>query len=280
MNTNIKALAIFLAVVGAGPASAAVTNWTVQSASSNLTLSGSLLSGGTFLAAVESQTPGNSLTASYAGTVTTTDNRFWNDDPLLSIQFAGGNFYALNSGSWDPIPGGSTGTAPANYGAFMDMQFLGGVNLAVRNLAAQLNSDLIALTGTAPGTQTFHSDITLEYLSGVADYRIYGIIGGALGDYDPVLYAGETETFQSNGSIQWGVGGLSGVATLTIPASVSFYALLGGSDTTSTADDIAVVGALTGQIVATAVVPEANALVLLGLAGSVTGFLSYRRARR
>jgi len=270
--------------LGVGSANANPTAWTVQSGSSSLTISGALSSGGTLLANLVTQGAG-SLTTKYTGTINSlqgvapisTDG--WSGNPT-SIQFLSATLTALNSGNWDPLPGGALGTAGANYGGKVDLGFLGGANLSVRSLSAGLASGAIALSGTAYGAQSFSGNVDVSLLSATADYRGYGIVGGALGSGSLTSgIAGQSGTITSAGGIAYS-GGYAGTATLTIPVNFDFAAIVAGGDTTDVADDIGVFINLLGTIVATSAtsaVPEANSIVLLGLAGSVVGFLGYRR---
>jgi hypothetical protein len=258
---------------------AAVTNWTVQSASSSLTISGALSSGSSLITSITQQGPG-SLTTSYSGSITTTGNV--SGGTPTDLAFTGGVITANNSGNWDPLPNSLPGTAPANYGFKVDQGFLGGANFAMRNLSLQFLSGTESLSGSPYSTQTFSADIGAETLTGVGSYRNYGIIGGfePIGEV-PLDFA--TTYFTSPGSISYGPGELMGTATLTIPVNLTVAYIASGGDTTTSADDIAVYFGFAGAIVATAptaTVPEASSLVLLGLAGSCIGFVGYRRQSR
>jgi hypothetical protein len=265
------------------PAHAVVTNWTVQSGSSSLALSGALSSGGTFLASVQGQSGATGgLSTSYTGSITTQQS-IVGVSPA-DIQFLSALLDANVSGNWDPLPGGTTGTAAGDYGGKVDLGFLGGANLAVRNLTAGLSSGVISLVGayTSPGAQTFLGNLDVSVLTATADYRGYGIVGGALGGgslTDGI--AGQSGSVLTAGTISYGPGGYAGTATLTIPVDFTFAAVVAGADTTDNAgDDIGVYIRLLGAVNATAAtsaVPEASSLVLLGLAGSVVGFVGYRR---
>lgn len=263
----------------AQPAKAVVTTWTVQSSSSSLTLSGSLSSGGTFLADVQSQAGGNGLTTSYFGSITS-EQTIVNSSPS-DIAFISADLNANTSGNWDPLPGGATGTSPGDYGGRVLLGPLGGANLVIRDLIAGLTSGSIALTGNAFDTQTFSGDVVVELLSATADYRGFGVVGGALGGgslTDGI--AGQSGLVAAAGSINYGPGEYAGTATLSIPVNFTFAAIVAGEDTTDVGDDIGVYINLLGALVATAptaTVPEASSLVLLGLAGSVVGFVGYRR---
>lgn len=288
MFRRILGSSLVAAAVGlvASPAQAVLTSWTVQSSSSSLSISGALSSGGSFLASVTQQGAGG-LTTKYTGTVNTqqtvvpvaTDG--WAGTPI-DIEFLSASLSALNSGNWDPLPGGSIGLAAANYGAQVSLGFLGGANLAIRGLSAGLASGVTALSGTAYGVQTANPNLTVTLLSATADYRGFGPVGGALGSGSLTSgIAGQTGAYTATGSsIAYSGGGQAGTATLTIPVNFSISLVVVGQDTTDPGDDIGVYLALNGQIAATAAtseVPEANSLVLLGLAGSAVGFVGYRR---
>ena len=124
-------------MVGAGQTKAAV--FTIDSSKSQLTISGQV-SGYTFTA----QGPG-SLTAAYNGTINASVSS-------STIQFTGSSaIAAINNGVWQPAPGGTPGSAPADYGAqvqvivlFFPVTTYG----AARNIVVDLTSPLLALTPT------------------------------------------------------------------------------------------------------------------------------------
>jgi hypothetical protein len=126
---------IFL--VGAGQTKAAV--FTVDSSQSQLTISGQV-TGYSFTA----QGPG-SLTAAYKGTINAAVSG-------STIQFTGSSaIAAITNGVWQPAPGGTQGTAPADYGAqvqviviFFPVTSYG----AARNLVVDMASPLLTLTQT------------------------------------------------------------------------------------------------------------------------------------
>lgn len=279
-------------VLGAGPANAGITNWTVQSASSSLAISGALSSGGSFLASLTSQgtntVNGPGLTTTFSGQIDTHQNVSgvttdgWSGNPS-DIEFLNTtNLVANNSGDWDPTVGGPIGTAPANYGGNVLLGFLGGANLAVRNLAASLQSGVIPISGQAFAAQSFNGPVTVSITSATADYRGFGPVGGALGSGTLTEgIVGQSAEVGIAGTINYSGGGLGGTATMTVPINFNFSLVVSGADTTADpSDDIGVYIALIGNIAATADtanVPEANSLVLLGMAGSAIGFMGYRR---
>lgn len=263
---------------GAASANAFTTIWTVQSASSSLTLSGSVSSGGSFLADLRSQTNGNGAMTSFVGTIeTSTAALIENPFPPTDFQLDSGDVIALNSGDWDPDIDNLAGTAPASLGMRVDLGFLGGANLAVRDLTASFSSPSFLLVGDAPSPQAFSVAINYNFDSSV-DYRSYGVLAGVLTPDEPLVLL-TSYSIATNGTIAYDpVEGLSGVTTLTIPIIIEQFYYIQGEGTTHPEDDIILGATWSGQFVATAVVPEASSLVLLGLAASSVGFLGYRRS--
>src|SRR5262249_35952081 len=96
-------------------ASATPLTFLVDSSSSSLTLSGDV-SG----SAIQPQAAG-SLTTSYVGTIAAMWDRVANTINFLS---AGSDVSALNSGNWQPLVGGGSGSAPANYGGQGNLGFV------------------------------------------------------------------------------------------------------------------------------------------------------------
>lgn len=273
----------------ASPAHAIVTTWTVQSSSSSLSISGALSSSGLFVASVTAQ-GGGGLTANYDGTIDTrqtvvpvaTDGGSGTPE---SIELLAANLTALNSGSWDPLPLGLPGAVPANYGPNLVFGALGRVNLAIRGLSVDLSSAATALSGIAYDTQSANPNLTVTLLSATVDFFGSGPLGDFLFGYGSLTsgVASQSSTVVAGTSIEYSGGGQTGTATLTIPLSFPVSLVFSGGDTTGVADDLVVYLSMTGQIVATAAtstVPEANSLVLLGLAGSAVGFVGYRRRMR
>jgi hypothetical protein len=92
-----------------------------------------------------------------------------------SIQFLG--FDAVNdpasfavagiSGNWQPLPGGGSGSAPANYGAQATV-IIATARLAVRNLAVTVSSGTLAVN---PAGMFMANQTTLATTAGTADYN-------------------------------------------------------------------------------------------------------------
>lgn len=266
---------LFVTGLSSGGVHAAPVTWVVESSQSSLSISGALSSGGTLLASMAAQAPG-STTAAYSGTI-------HSEIDLPSgtmIEFTSANLDAEISGNWDPLPFGSPGTFPANYGGKFDLGFLGGSNLAIRNLIAEFSSGALSLSGPLYSPQTFNGNLTMELVNGTVDFRGYGIVGGGLGYPEPTPITGQPASFATTGTFiaspNWGIE----AATLIIPISYNFASIAAGADTTQTSDDVGIYMNLSGTITAYSVVPEASSLVLLGIAGSVLGFMGYRRQRR
>jgi hypothetical protein len=149
---------------------AAPLMFTIDSPSSALTLSGDV--GGS---AIQQQGAG-SLTTHYSGTIAAV----W-DNTAGTINFlsAGSDAVAANSGSWQPLAGGGSGSAPANYGARVTAGLVT-VQAALRELHASLSTSTpLSLTGSGP--YTFASSQTLAVTHGFADYNA-GIFGSGRAD--------------------------------------------------------------------------------------------------
>ncbi len=144
----------------------AVINFTLTTATSTLTFGGTV--GG---APIQAQGTG-SLTTTYSGTGQVDVDFVGNTISAL----AAGSFASANiNGNWQPLVGGASGTAPADYGAKVTIPILPPfvfVNalIAARNLASSLDSPAVPLTG-AGATRTFPSTQNFVVLAGDADYN-------------------------------------------------------------------------------------------------------------
>src|SRR5262249_13578050 len=107
-----------------------------------------------------------SLTTHYSGTVAAVWDRAAG---TINFSSAGTDAVAANSGSWQPMPNGVSGSAPANYGAQISLGLFGTGRAALRETHASLSTSTpLSLTGTGP--YTFASTQTVIVTHGFADY--------------------------------------------------------------------------------------------------------------
>jgi hypothetical protein len=157
-RSGAAALASAASLVIVHSASAQNATFQVDPAGSSLTVSGTALG-----SPILSQGPG-SLTTTYQG-------------PLLAqltpttINFPGGSAVAANnSGNWQPLPGGASGAAPANYGARVIILFQTNF-AAVRNAVFDVTSLApLPLTGL-PNSHLFGSTVDFTSTAGDVDYN-------------------------------------------------------------------------------------------------------------
>jgi hypothetical protein len=136
-------------------------SFAIDSPSSSLTLSGDV--GGTAL----QQQGAGSLTTHYSGTVAAVWDRAAGTINFVS---AGSDAVAANSGSWQPLPGGGSGSAMANYGAQVSLGLFGTARAALRETHASLSTSTpLSLTGTGP--YSFASTQRFTVTRGFADYN-------------------------------------------------------------------------------------------------------------
>jgi hypothetical protein len=278
MLRNLCGAMAMAIAVQAWNANAAITVWEVQSASSSLRISGVLSQNHLFLAEISSQIHSpNGETAPFQGSITTSISL--NGGNPAAIQFLSANLDPIAGGAWDPLPGGSSGRQAADYGVLFKTWGLGGINIAIRNMVADTTSAAIPLTGALGTPQAFAGDLDVALLSGAADFRSYGIIenfygGGPTSEF--IVGNGGTST--SAGALTISTDGLT-PSTLTIPIDFSYRVPFEGR---VTLDEIEFYFRFTGTITATTteVIPEANSLVLLGLAGAVVGYVGLWRRER
>lgn len=237
-------------------AGAATYTFTIDPLQSSLTISGTADFGvyGTY--PIAPQGPG-STTAPISGSVVAIT------DLATTISFPGGSSLVPGiTGNWAPGVGGAAGTQPAEFGVLVSGGFLGGIDYAGTNVNLDLTSGPIALLGPAFDA----TNLTGTLLSGTVDIRGYGpLLNGA---FDSQSFSNLSDQNQS------GLGSLTvlgNLATLTIPVYVQEDLPF----TFSTAH-----ATLTGQIVATAVVPEPStmAMAALGAIGMVV-LGGFRRAK-
>lgn len=212
----------------------------VDQSASTVTLSGDV-SGTTIL-----PQGAGSLTSSFTGSIVAQ----WDQDNQ-TIQFiqAGTVLNAANSGNWQPLPGGASGSAPANYGGKIVIVIFT-ANIALRNLAVSGFSETpLPLVGTGP--YNFGSTQTLTVLAGAADYNA-GFLGSGstnIAGLSASNQAPTSGTFEDLGN---------GAYRVTEPISLTVRQPVGGFLATLHID---------GQVVGNVAVPFVN---LSGTSG--TGF--------
>jgi hypothetical protein len=179
--------------------------FTLDTNQSVLTLSGTFAG-----IAIQPQGTG-SLTTKYKGTILA-------DVTSSNITFVGGSsVIALNNGNWQPLSGGGSGSAPANYGAKVYAFLLVDARAAVRNLVLDVTSGELALTGGTFPCQD------LQYIyppagTAVLDYTYSGLIGSSSGS-QPLTNA-PSNTVRTNATLA--VQGAELV--LTVPVNISVTA--------------------------------------------------------
>jgi hypothetical protein len=236
-------------------AQASMVSWTVQSAQSSLQVAGKATFSG-LTQTVSPQGLGANI-AALSGSLSTD----WT--PGTSIDFVPSNLSLLNSGSWSPLPGGVAGSAPADYG----LQAIA-VKTAIRDAQINLDSPLLSLTGT-PSLSTFVLSGNTGFSAGYVDYLITAFGGASARSSD---FIGSQGAITGTGSIAVAAG----IATLTLNYTApTLNVTIEDNNTPATSDDITGVLTLTGQIVATAIVPEPaswtmwlGGVGLIGVAGA------------
>ncbi len=201
-------------------ASAAPSVFTIDNSQSVITASG-VVASFTF-----SQQGSGSLTTSYSGNINA-------DLSGSAIQFTGGSaISAHNNGTWQPGLGGTSGSAPANYGAYALAYGAIPVYGALRNIVLDMTSSALPVTGgNFDGNSLIFSLVTntasLDYKSSVTG-------GGSL-----ALDGDSTNSIVGQATISTNAG----VRTLSFPINTTFvFSLLSTGDSSVR---------LTGQIVAT-----------------------------
>ncbi len=193
--------------------------FTIDSTQSSLTLSGSIL-GSTF-----TQQGAGSMTTIYDGTIQAAQTPD-------TIQFTGQSMItAQTSGSWKPLAGGGSGSAPANYGAAASSA-VGTVNAAFRSILLDVTSPPITVTNGQfdPSGLTFlfpaSATSAIDYRSSIASGSKHATGNGANN-------VAALSTITTAGNVQ----------TLTIGVNVQFtFSLINSGDT---------IVNVAGQIVAT-----------------------------
>jgi hypothetical protein len=204
-------------------------DFSVVTAQSSIAVSGSVTNTTFGTAPIEQQAAGG-LTTTYSGTIKTDRN-------AANIQFlAGSSVSANNSGSWQPLADGSSGSSPANYGA--RVRYLGGlatINFAGRNLVAGLTGDPTTINGSGQ----FDLALTdIAFASGNLAYR--GPLGNPVGTS---TLAGATGDLSGFGTLSSFTQNGMTTETLTLPVNATFEFAADASTTINLT--------LTGQVVAT-----------------------------
>ena len=205
---------------------AAPVTFTIDNSQSVITVSGLIVN-----FAMTPQGPG-ALITSYSGSI--------NADPSGStIQFTGGSsINAHTNGIWQPVAGGTAGSASADYGAVASVNYppFGFITVygGLRNISFDVTSPVLPVTGGGfNGTNLVFS---FASINAALDYYS-GILNGSLaltGYATNTVATGATETV--NGSKE----------TLVIPIDATFYFKLKSANDTTVH--------LTGQLVATNVI--------------------------
>lgn len=225
-------------------ADASLVHWTVQSASSNLTVTGTAALG-TLALPLSPQAPGSNTTA-IAGEFDTSLNLG------SSIDFIPANLSLLNNGNWSPLAGGTLGTAPANLG--LQASF---TKVAGRDMTFAIDTPALVLSG-GPALSTFSMAGTTTFTGANIDYNT---LGGAARSSDMVGGNGPLTGTAATLSI------IGSAATLTIPyAANNVSVLIDDKNTPDPSDDLTGVLNLSGTIVATATVSEPSSIALAAVA--------------
>jgi len=180
---------------------------------------------------------------------------------LGTIELTGGSDVQFNLQPVDPAPGpfGVAGTAPAQYGLFVNLAPFASGNAALRDAVAEATS--AAPIAVAVGTFDA-AEVIMEILTANLDYDIAGSL---LTEMDRAVLLNQVGP---NGP---GVGTLSVaglIETLFIPVNVVIpFDDLGLPLTIE----------ITGQITATRVIPEPGTIVMLGL--GLVGLVTIGRRR-
>jgi hypothetical protein len=176
---------------------------------SSLSITGTVTIGTTTVSLVE-QAPG-SLTTTYEGAIHV------DIDPVgHTINFLNDGVTAItadNSGSWQPLPGGASGNAPANYGSMFT--YLGTNLTALRNVVDGMSTSTpVSLLRAGLGYGVFYFPSTQNFVvnTGDLDYNTTFVGQGTLN------FAGLGGTNQANAGLVYADG--AGDFILTVPVNV------------------------------------------------------------
>jgi hypothetical protein len=250
------ALALLSSIVAAGDAAGAVTTWTINPGASSITLNIPQqqvpvpLGEQIYMVDVRTQNQSGGTWTQNVGTISGTINTKTNYN--TTIEFLGGthSIEAVSTGSFDPLPGGAAGTAPADFGVKLQgkhllltfNQWQDAANGAIRDIAYDIASTPLPVASGAFDSTAL--DVGL--VSAVLDYRGIGLLGGALGSGQTILDA-LLENNSGAGATITPVTLSSTTASITIPVSIPI---------SIATEDFTFTASVSGQIVATATLPS------------------------
>jgi hypothetical protein len=224
-------------------AAAVTQTFTINTASSSLTIDGDVLG-----ATITAQTPGSTAT-SYSGSILA-------DLTGSNITFVGGSSVNANTlaTKQQPDADGLPGSASADYGFAVSIPVIGSGDAAVRSLVLDLTSGPMTISGTTvPGGET------IAITSGFVDYTSN-------------ITFGRQDISGNSGTNMAGAGSLAtngSTQTLTIPIDVTYnFSLATTDDTTLHAS---------GKLVASRTVPEPTISVMILALGGGAEMLRRRR---
>lgn len=176
-----------------------------------------------------------------------------------------------NSGSYRPNGSLAQARQPAVYGGVVNYPFnpvFERVEITQRDMVSTIQGPSLALAGAAGGWLFDPSLLEMNF-GGVASFYFEG---RPFFNYTSPL---AEQVFFANQATQEGsLFVADGLMTLSIPTRVMLYTQFAFPGST---DEVYQLLTYEGMIVATAVVPEAGSLVLLGLTGMATSWCLYRR---
>jgi hypothetical protein len=223
---------LLFATAIAAPALAVERVYSIDTNQSSIAISGTVTSASLGNAAIEEQGAG-SLSTSYSGIIRT-------DRSANTIQFLpGSEADASVNGTWRPLADGAGGMAPADYGARVPFNILATLYVAAREMVGDFSSGILPVTAGSFDL----SAVALEFTGGSIAYRDepFGLESGSRS------LIGESGLLEGTGLLtsQMQAGGI--LETLTIPVN---------SSVTVTVSEASINLALSGQLVATALVPS------------------------
>ncbi len=150
-----------------------------------------------------------SLSTKYRGTIKA--------DVGTGITFTGSStINADNSGTWQPLANGESGSALAVYGGKADGGILGQALAAARNVRLDFTSGVIPINGTSFDSSSLLVGFVTN-ANGVLDFAVSGLFVSKKGKVDLLGYATNrvttTATLETSGNTQ----------TLTLPVNADFY---------------------------------------------------------